>query len=418
MRMRPCPTGTEAGCARACNPGRLPDWRSLEVPHPTGTGARSAAFGTAARHGRIATTAIQASAQPGAEADSAGVAGSVAATGAAALVAATVAVVATAAAGIVRSEGAPMIGMNTIHLREISRGLMRSAAVGLAVAVVPLYAAPHESRRTFATAQEAIQATIDAAEHNDAAALLQLFGPDGKDILESGDPAQDKDVRAEFARSAHDRLQIEDDPANPDRVTFAVGKQDWPFPVPVVRKDGRWQLDPTSGRQELLARRVGRNELNSMELCRSYVEAQLDYASEDHDRDGILKYAQRIASSPGKQDGLYADDGPKNLVTKAFALAAGSGTPEPDHGYYFRVLKSQGAAATGGRLDYVVNGKMIGGFALVAWPAEYGISGVQTLIINHEGVVYGKDLGIHTAVRARQMTRFNPDQSWRRVDLE
>jgi hypothetical protein len=308
--------------------------------------------------------------------------------------------------------------LHAIHFKVISRGLTRLAAVGLAVAAAQLQAAPREIQRSFATAQEVIQATIDAAEHDDAAALLKLFGPDGKDILESGDPAQDKDVRAEFARSAHERLQIEEDPSNPDRITFAVGKQDWPFPVPVVRKNGRWQLDPVSGRQELLARHVGRNELNTMELCRSYVEAQLGYASEEHDRAGTLEYAQRIASSRGKQDGLYAEDAPQNLVTREFARAAGGGTPEPDHGYYFRVLKSQGAAATGGQLDYVVNGRMIGGFALVAWPAEYGVSGVQTLIINHEGVMYGKDLGPDTAVRARKMTRFNPDRSWRRVELE
>jgi hypothetical protein len=311
-----------------------------------------------------------------------------------------------------------MSRVSSLHLKDISRGLTRLATVGLVVAVAPLHAAPRDSQRTFASAQEAIQATIAAAEHNDAAALLQLFGPDGKDILESGDPAQDNELRAEFARSAHERLQIDEDPTNPDRVTFAVGIQDWPFPVPVVRKDGQWRLDPISGRLEILARRVGRNELNTMELCRGYVEAQLDYASEDHDRDGILEYAQRIASSPGKQDGLYSDDAPQNLVTRAFALAASGGEPEPYHGYYFRVLKSQGPAATGGQLNYVVKGKMIGGFALVAWPAEYGISGVQTLIINHEGVMYGKDLGVNTAERAHHMTRFNPDKSWRRVDLE
>jgi hypothetical protein len=308
--------------------------------------------------------------------------------------------------------------VSALHLKDISRRLTRLATVGLAVAVAPLHAAPRDSQRTFASAQQAIQATIAAAEHNDAAALLQLFGPDGKDILESGDPAQDNELRAEFARSAHERLQIDEDPTNPDRVTFAVGIQDWPFPVPVVRKDGQWRLDPISGRREILARRVGRNELNTMELCRGYVEAQLDYASEDRDRDGILEYAQRIASSPGKQDGLYSDDAPQNLVTRAFALAAGAGEPEPYHGYYFRVLKSQGPAATGGQLNYVVKGKMIGGFALVAWPAEYGITGVQTLIINHEGVMYGKDLGVNTAERAHHMIRFNPDKSWRRVDLE
>jgi len=308
--------------------------------------------------------------------------------------------------------------MNSTYLKDASRRLMRSVAVGVAVTAALLGAAPPQTRRTFATPQEAIQATIDAAERNDAAALLQLFGPDGKDILESGDPAQDKDSRAEFARSAREKLQIDQDPTNPDRVTFAVGEQDWPFPVPVVRTDGKWQLDPSSGRLEILARRVGRNELNTMEVCRGYVEAQLDYASADHDRDGILKYAQSIASSPGKRDGLYSDDAPQNLVTKAFAAAAGVDKPVPYHGYYFRVLKSQGPAAFGGAFDYTVKGKMIGGFALVAWPAEYGVSGVQTFIINHEGMVYGRDLGINTAALARQMTRYNPDKSWRRAELE
>src|SRR5579863_5236508 len=306
-----------------------------------------------------------------------------------------------------------MTRMNPIYLKDTSCGLTRFVAVGLAVAVALLQAAPKESQRTFATSQEAIQAIIDAAEHNDAAVLLQLFGADGKDILESGDPVQDKESRAEFARSAREKLQIEQDPANPDRVTFAVGEQDWPFPVPVVRRNGTWRLDPVTGRLEILARRVGRNELNAMELCRGYVEAQLEYASQDRDHDGVLEYAQRIASSSGKQDGLYSDDAPQNLVTKAFAAAAATGRPEPYHGYYFRVLKSQGPAADGGALDYVVKSKMIGGFALVAWPAEYGVSGVQTFVINHQGIVYGKDLGAHTAAMAHLMTRFNPDKSWR-----
>ena len=296
--------------------------------------------------------------------------------------------------------------------------IYRLLTVSLAVATALFGATLRESQRTFATPQEAVQAIIDAAEHNDAAALLQLFGPDGKDILESGDPVEDKESRAEFVRSAHEKLQIEQDPANPDRVTFSVGEQDWPFPVPVVRKDGKWRLDPISGRLEILARRVGRNELNTMEVCRGYVEAQLEYASEDHDKDGILKYAQNIASAPGKQDGLYSENAPQHPVTKAFASAAGAPKPEPYHGYYFRVLKSQGPAATGGAFDYVVKGKMIGGFALVAWPAEYGVSGVQTFIIDHEGLLYGKDLGINTAALARQITRFNPDKSWRRVELE
>jgi hypothetical protein len=300
-----------------------------------------------------------------------------------------------------------MTRMNSIYL---------VAAVAFSAAL--LQGAPHQGQRTFATPQEAIQATIEAAANNDGAALLQLFGPDGKDMLESTDPAQDKESRAEFARSAHEKLQIEQDPTNPDRVTFAVGEQDWPFPVPVVRRDGKWSFDPVRGRLEILARRVGRNELNAMELCRGYVEAQLEYAAEDRDRDGILEYAQIIASSAGKEEGLYADDSNHNMVTKAFAAATGNGKSEPYHGYYFRVLKSQGAAANGGALDYVVKGDMIGGFALVAWPAEYGVSGVQTFIVNHEGIVYGKDLGMNTAAIAHLMTRFNPDKSWRPMDLE
>ena len=313
-----------------------------------------------------------------------------------------------------------MARMNPIYLKDTSCGLTRFVVAGLAVAAALLQAAPKENQRTFATPQEAIQATIDAAEHNDSAALLQLFGPDGKDILESGDPVQDKESRAEFARSAHEKLRIEQDPTNPDRVTFAVGEQDWPFPVPLVRKDGKWLLDPVTGRLEILARRIGRNELNTMEICRGYVEAQLEYSAEDHTRAGILEYAQHITSSPSKPDGLYSDDASQdlNLVGKAFAAAASAVKPEPFHGYYFRVLKSQGPAATGGAFDYIVNGKMIGGFALVAWPAEYGVSGVETFIINHEGVLYGKDLGLNTPSLARQITRFNPDKSWRPVELE
>src|ERR1700733_7957261 len=211
---------------------------------------------------------------------------------------------------------------NSIYLK-----LTPLVAAGVAAAL--LHGAPQPTQqptqqRTFATPLEAIEATIDAAEHNDSAALLQLFGPNGKDILESGEPAQDKESRAEFVRSAHEKLQIETDPTNPDRVTFAVGQQDWPFPVPLVRKDGKWRLDPVSGRLEILARRVGRNELNAMEICRGYVEAQMDYASQDRDKDGILEYAQTIMSSPGKPDGLYSESAP-SLVTKSFALAAGAG---------------------------------------------------------------------------------------------
>jgi hypothetical protein len=340
---------------------------------------------------------------------------------AAAGVVAAVAAVAVVEADAIRSERETMARMKTIYLKDMPLGRILFVAAGLVVVAALLGAAPPPGQRSFATPKEAIQATIDAAAQNDTAALLQIFGPAGKDIVESGDAAQDKEHRTQFASSAQEKLKIEEDPLTPDRVTFTVGAEEWPFPVPVIKKDGKWQFDSASGKVEVLARRVGRNELNAMEVCRGYAEAQLEYAAAARDGDRILKYAQRIVSTPGKQDGLYTEGVTDSLVSKAFAEAAAArqatvgSKPEPYHGYYFRVLKSQGPDAAGGAVDYVVNGKMIGGFALVAWPAEYGVSGIETLMINHEGVVYEKDLGAATGLQARQMTRFNPDKSWHQV---
>jgi Protein of unknown function (DUF2950) len=278
-------------------------------------------------------------------------------------------------------------------------------------------AAPKENQQTFASPQEAAQALIAAAEQNDGAAMLKLLGADGKDIIESGDPAEDTKHRAEFAQSARQKLRIEQD--SPLKTTLVVGEQEWPFPVPLVEKDGKWRFDSSKGRLEILARRIGRNELNAVDVCRGYVEAQLEYAAEDRDKDGILEYAQKIVSSPGKHDGLYWDG--ETIVPKSFAEAAESyakegNKPQPFHGYYFKILKAQGADAQGGALNYVVKGEMIGGFALVAWPAEYGVSGIHTFIVNHHGIVYQKDLGASSAALARQITHFNPDKSWRPVE--
>jgi hypothetical protein len=278
-------------------------------------------------------------------------------------------------------------------------------------------APPKQNQQTFATPQEAAQALIDATEHNDSAALLKILGPGCEDIMGSGDPAEDTKHRAEFARSAREKLTIDQD--NPLNTTLVVGNQEWPFPIPLVQKDGKWRFDSSKGRLEILARRVGRNELNAIDVCRGYVEAQLEYAAEDRDKNGILEYAQKIVSSSGKHDGLYWDGA--NIVPKSFAEAAESYAKEgnklqPFHGYYFKVMKAQGPDAQGGALSYVVKGQMIGGFALVAWPAEYGVSGIHTFIVNHHGVVYQKDLGAGSAALARQMIRFNPDKSWRPVE--
>jgi hypothetical protein len=278
--------------------------------------------------------------------------------------------------------------------------------------------------RSFKTPREVALAVVDAAERNDTGALLELFGESGRSIVESGDSAEDQRLRGEFVRRTREKLQMEEDRLLPKRVTFTVGAEDWPFPVPLIEVGGRWQLDPVAGRMEVLARRIGRNELNAMEVCRGYVEAQVEYARVAHDGEPLLQYAQRIVSSAGKYDGLYAGDVSSSLVAPSFAGAAVAGgvpglkRPVAYHGYYYRLLKSQGPAAAGGALDYVVGGRMIGGFALVAWPAEYGVSGIRTLLINHEGVVYEKDLGTATALRASQVSRFNPDRSWRRISVE
>jgi hypothetical protein len=285
-------------------------------------------------------------------------------------------------------------------------------------------AAQQPAERTFATPQEAAQALVDAAGQNDTAALLKLFGPQGADIVKSGDTAEDKDSRAEFARRAHEKMDVQVEPSNPNRAVIVAGNQSWPFPVPLVRvKGGQWHFDSARGRVEILARRVGRNELVAIDVSRAYVEAQMEYASRDRDADGILEYAQRIVNTPGKKDGLYQEGEADNLVPKAFADAAAAIAAEskkvlPYHGYYFRILTSQGPEAEGGARTYVVKGEMIGGFAMIAYPAEYGVSGIKTFIVNHRGVVYEKDLGAATATLAGQVTRFNPDKTWKAVQGE
>jgi len=292
------------------------------------------------------------------------------------------------------------------------------AAVVLSLATARLQGAAGETQQTFATPQAAIQATIEASAHNDTAALRRIFGPEGKDIVESGDPVQDKKDRTEFADLAHEKLQVNQDPANPNRATFSVGSEEWLFPIPLVQKDGKWRFDSATGAIQVLAHRVGENELNAIELCRGFVEAQLEYATTVHDGGGLLEYAQKFMSTSGQQDGLYWERVPESLVPKSFAAAASDEdvTAKPYYGYYFRILKAQGADASGGALNYVVNGRMIGGFAMIAWPAEYGASGVKTFIVSHHGIIYEQDLGPDTTATAKAITSFNPGPSWHEVE--
>jgi len=315
--------------------------------------------------------------------------------------------------------------MMTNATKPIKPMTLIMAVAALLLALLPtLLKAQQAGEQSFATPQAAAQALVDATGKNDTAALMKIFGPQGADIVQSGDPADDKDSRAEFAARAREKMNVQMEPSNPDRAMIIAGNQDWPFPVPLLRnKAGQWYFDTMRGRVEILARRIGNDELAAIDVCRAYVEAQMEYASRDRDANGVLEYAQKIASSPGKKDGLFWEGEPENLVPKAFADAAAAmfaegKKPSPYHGYYFHILKAQGADAPGGARTYMVKGQMIGGFAMLAYPADYGVSGIKTFIVNHRGVVYEKDLGPATGTSAPQTTRFNPDKTWKPIQGE
>ncbi|MGA3315325.1 MAG: DUF2950 domain-containing protein [Candidatus Korobacteraceae bacterium] len=278
------------------------------------------------------------------------------------------------------------------------------------------------SQKGFDTPQQAADALIKAAGDYNVPELLAVLGPDGEDVVESADPVQDKNNAAAFAKEAAAKNSIQLAKSNPNRATIIVGDEEWPFPVPVVKKNGKWYFNTKEGRQEILFRRIGANELDAIQVCRGFVEAQKEYASEIHDDSGVNQYAQKIISSPGKQDGLYwqnaegSSGGPiGDAVAKALEEGYSIGK-SGFHGYYFKILKGQGPAAPMGRLDYVIEGVMIGGFALVAVPAEYRITGVKTFIVNNDGIVYQKDLGPDSLEIVKKMELYNPDKTWQRTD--
>ena len=274
----------------------------------------------------------------------------------------------------------------------------------------------------FATPQEAAAALIKAAGDYDLPALKGIFGPDGEDLISTADPVQDKNQAATFAALAQKKNSVVIDPKNPNQATLLVGEEEFPLPVPLVKERTKWYFDSKAGRDEIVYERIGANELDAITVCRGFVEAQEEYASEIHDDSGINQYAQRTISTDGKQDGLAwknSDGSWGGPVSETVAKAIEQGyttSGEPFHGYYFKVLKGQGPPAPNGELDYVINGVMIGGFALVAWPAEYKVTGVQTFIVSYSGIVYQKDLGPDTATTAAAMDRYNPDKTWHRTD--
>jgi Protein of unknown function (DUF2950) len=277
------------------------------------------------------------------------------------------------------------------------------------------------SAKMFNTPQQAADELVAAAEKFDVRALEEIFGPDGGDIVLSGEYPQDRARASDFAAEAREKTSVSVDPKKGNRAFLLAGNEDWPFPVPLVKSGDKWYFDAKAGRQELLYRRIGANELDAIDICRGYVEAQYDYAFQPREGFNVNQYAQRIVSTPGKQDGLAwqnADGGWGGPIGEKIALAIEQGySPgaDPYHGYFFKILKGQGPAAPLGQMDYVVQGVMIGGFALVAAPAEYGETGVKTFIVSQDGVVYEKDFGLNTLTEFRKMERFNPDESWNPV---
>jgi hypothetical protein len=283
--------------------------------------------------------------------------------------------------------------------------------------VAPAAAGPEK----FASAEKAGEALIEAAEKFDVTSLIRIVGPQGEDLVLTGEYAQDRERAQEFAAQARKKKQVALDPKTDARAYLLVGEQDWPFALPIVKHDNHWSFDAAAGREELMYRRIGSNELDAIEICRGYVDAQFDYAYQKRQGYTAPQYAQHIVSNPGKQDGLAWQNpdgtwgGPigekiAHAIAQGYDLKA-----DPYHGYFFKVLKGQGPAAPLGQMDYVVEGIMIGGFALVAAPAEYGETGLKTFMVSNTGVVYEKDLGPDTLEEFQKMERFNPDKSWKPV---
>lgn len=272
--------------------------------------------------------------------------------------------------------------------------------------------------RTFQTPQQAADALVDAAEKFDVRALEEIFGPEGDDIVLSGEYPQDRQRASDFAAQAREKKSVTTDPKTGNRAFLLVGNEDWPFPAPLVKLGDKWYFDAKAGRQELFNRRIGSNELDAIDICHGYVEAQIEYALQPREGYTVNQYAQRIVSTAGKQDGLAwqnADGSWAGPIGEKIARALEEGyssSAEPYHGYFFKILKGQGPAAPLGEIDYVVKGVMIGGFGLVAAPAEYGETGVKTFIVSQDGVVYEKDFGPGTLSEFIKMERFNPDKSW------
>jgi hypothetical protein len=279
-----------------------------------------------------------------------------------------------------------------------------------------------KKQKQFSSAKEAVDTLVRAAEVFDVEELREVLGSEAADLITSADPVADKRRATNFATKAREKTSLNVDPKNSKRTILSVGNDDFPLPIPIVQRNGKWSFDTKAGRNELLMRQIGANELDAIELCRGFVEAQHEYAQEKHDDSQVNQYAQKIISTPGKHDGLAwqnADGTWGGPVGENVAKAVAEGysdKAQPYHGYFFKVLRAQGPAAPLGQMDFVVKGIMIGGFALVAAPAQYRVTGVKTFIVGSSGIVYQKDLGPDTLKTFATLDRFNPDKSWHPTD--
>jgi hypothetical protein len=317
---------------------------------------------------------------------------------------------------------------NTWNQRKLSMFCFGFAIIAGVMVLAGFYqsaCAAEAKQKSFKSPEEAVRELVGAVKGNDTKELLMIFGPAGKELIFSGDEVADKAWRDRFVKAYEEMNKLVRE--NEKKIILHVGKGDWPYPIPVVKEGETWFFDTKAGKEEILNRRIGRNELNAIKVCLAYVDAQREYIMEDRDENKLLEYAQRFTSRKGEKNGLYweAKEGEErsplgSLITKAavegYTGKRPFGRRNPYHGYYYKILKSQGKNAPGGEYDYVVNGKMIGGFALVAYPAEYGSSGIMTFIVNQGGTVYQSNLGKDTEKIAKAMKKFDPDETWKKVE--
>ena len=317
--------------------------------------------------------------------------------------------------------------MNSISLYKKGEKRWLIALVCLvAVAMFLLGTAPASQaagmpQKSFSSPEEAVKSLVAAVRSNDIKEMLAILGPGSRELISSGDDVADRAGREKFLKAYDQMNTLQQESA--DKMVLSIGADNWPLPIPIVKKGATWVFDIQKGKQEILNRRIGRNELHIMDVLHAYVDAQHEYATKDCRGDGKVEFAQRLISTEGKRDGLYweakegEEDSPLGpLVARAAKEGYANADLSPFHGYYFNILKGQGKHVDGGAYNYVVKGKMILGFALVAYPAEYGNSGVMTFILNQEGIIYQKDLGKDTKRRAEAMKIFDPDKSWTKVE--